>query len=172
MKRRTPGSTRTDTLFPYSTLFRSRPPRPQGQAGAPDEGRLACACLFAPARAAPESRAVGAFVEQTFSDSSAALSAAEVEADRGLHRSLGTGQLSMIAIGGAIGTGLFMGSALAIGFAGPAVLVSYAIGAVVTLLLLGALAGMTVVLPASGSFGLHAERFVGDRKSTRLNSSH
>src|SRR3546814_18734948 len=67
----------------------------------------------------------------------------------------------MIAIGGAIGTGLFLGSAFAIGFAGPAVLVSYAIGAVVTLLLMGALAEMTVVLPASGSFGLHAERFVG-----------
>src|SRR3546814_11566745 len=67
----------------------------------------------------------------------------------------------MIAIGGASGTGLFLGSAFAIGFAGPAVLVSYAIGAVVTLLLMGALAEMTVVLPASGSFGLHAERFVG-----------
>ena len=100
-------------------------------------------------------------MEQTSSDSPAALSAAEMEADRGLHRSLGTGQLSMIAIGGAIGTGLFLGSAFAIGFAGPAVLVSYAIGAVVTLLLMGALAEMTVVLPASGSFGLHAERFIG-----------
>jgi amino acid transporter, AAT family len=95
------------------------------------------------------------------SDNPIALSAAEAEADRGLHRTLTTGQLSMIAIGGAIGTGLFLGSAFAIGFAGPAVLVSYAIGALVTLLLMGALAEMTVVLPASGSFGLHAERFVG-----------
>src|SRR3546814_18046571 len=146
MKRRTPGSTRTDTLFPYSTLFRSRPPRPQGQAGAPDEGRLACACLFAPARAAPESRAVGAFVEQTFSDSSAALSAAEVEAARGLHRSLGTGQLSLIEIGGALVTGLFLGRAFAHGVRGPAVPVSLSCGAGVHLRLLGGQAAVTVGL--------------------------
>ena len=52
--------------------------------------------------------------------------------------------MSMIAIGGAIGTGLFMGSAFAIGFAGPSVLLSYAIGALITLLLMGCLAEMTV----------------------------
>ena len=43
----------------------------------------------------------------------------------------------MIAIGGAIGTGLFLGSAFAIGFAGPSVLISYAIGALIALLLMG-----------------------------------
>lgn len=42
----------------------------------------------------------------------------------GLRRQLTSGQMSMIAIGGAIGTGLFMGSAYAIGYAGPSVLVS------------------------------------------------
>lgn len=94
-------------------------------------------------------------------DTEVELARVEVEADRGLQRVLTTGQLSMIAIGGAIGTGLFLGSGFAIGFAGPAVLVSYAIGALVSLLLMGALAEMTVVLPASGSFGLHAERYIG-----------
>ena len=49
-------------------------------------------------------------------------------------RSLTRGQLSMIAIGGAIGTGLFLGSGLAIGFAGPSVLLSYSIGALISLL--------------------------------------
>ena len=49
----------------------------------------------------------------------------------GLRRQLTSGQMSMIAIGGAIGTGLFMGSAYAIGYAGPSVLVSYAIGALI-----------------------------------------
>ena len=63
-----------------------------------------------------------------------------VERERGLQHSLSTGQMSMIAIGGAIGTGLFLGSAFAIGFAGPSVLVSYAIGGVISLLLMGFLA--------------------------------
>ena len=71
------------------------------------------------------------------------------------------GQMSMIAIGGAIGTGLFLGSGFAIGFAGPSVLVSYAIGALIALLLMGALAEMTVAHPTSGSFGAYAEFYIG-----------
>jgi L-asparagine transporter-like permease len=82
------------------------------------------------------------------------------EREKGLHRGLSAGQLSMIAIGGAIGTGLFLGSGFAIGFAGPAVLVSYSIGAVITLLLMGCMAEMTVVHPTSGSFGAWAEFYV------------
>lgn len=84
-----------------------------------------------------------------------------VERERGLKNSLTTGQLSMIAIGGAIGTGLFLGSAFAIGFAGPSVLISYAIGAVVSLLLMGCLAEMTVGHPISGAFGAYAEFYIG-----------
>ena len=63
----------------------------------------------------------------------------------------------MIAIGGAIGTGLFLGSRFAIGIAGPSVLISYLIGAVITLLLMGCMAEMTVAHPTSGSFGAWAE---------------
>ncbi|QOT77463.1 amino acid permease [Cupriavidus basilensis] len=83
-----------------------------------------------------------------------------VQREQGLHRSLKPAQLAMIAIGGAIGTGLFMGSGFAIGFAGPGVLLSYAIGALVTLLLMGCLAEMTVAHPTSGSFGAYAEHYV------------
>jgi amino acid transporter, AAT family len=83
------------------------------------------------------------------------------EREKGLHRGLSTGQLSMIAIGGAIGTGLFLGSGAAIGFAGPAVLVSYGVGALIALLLMGCLAEMTVAHPTSGSFGAWAEFYVG-----------
>jgi L-asparagine transporter-like permease len=79
----------------------------------------------------------------------------------GLHRSLNDTQLGMIAIGGAIGTGLFLGSGLAIGLAGPAVLASYAIGGAITLLLMGALAEMTIAHPVAGSFGAHAELYLG-----------
>ncbi|MGD0360046.1 MAG: amino acid permease [Bryobacteraceae bacterium] len=80
--------------------------------------------------------------------------------EKGLHRGLSTGQLSMIAIGGAIGTGLFLGSGFAISLAGPAVLLSFAIGALIALLLMGCLAEMTVAHPTSGSFGAWAEFYV------------
>jgi AAT family amino acid transporter len=84
-----------------------------------------------------------------------------VAREAGLHRGLTAGQLSMIAIGGAIGTGLFLGSSFAIGLAGPAVLVSYAIGAGIALLLMGALAEMAVAQPTAGSFGVYAEEYIG-----------
>ncbi len=83
-----------------------------------------------------------------------------IEREKGLKRSLSTGQLTMIAIGGAIGTGLFLGSGLAIGLAGPSVIVSYAIGAMIALLLMGCLAEMAVAHPITGSFGAYAERYI------------
>lgn len=81
--------------------------------------------------------------------------------EQGLKRQLTSAQMSMIAIGGAIGTGLFMGSSFAIGFAGPGVLISYSIGAFIALLLMGCLAEMTVAHPTSGSFGAYAEYYLG-----------
>jgi L-asparagine transporter-like permease len=78
-----------------------------------------------------------------------------------LQRSLTSGQLSMMAIGGAIGTGLFLGSGLAIGMAGPSVLLTYVIAAVIALLLMGCLAEMTVAHPISGSFGAFAGHYLG-----------
>ena len=83
------------------------------------------------------------------------------EREKGLHRGLSSGQLSMIAIGGAIGTGLFLGSGSAINLAGPSVVLSYAIGGLIALLLMGCLAEMTVAHPTSGSFGAWAEFYVG-----------
>ena len=80
--------------------------------------------------------------------------------EEGLERTLSSAQLAMIAIGGAIGTGLFLGSRFAIGFAGPSVLLSYGIGAVITLLLMGCLAEMTVAHPTAGSFGAWAEFYL------------
>src|SRR6266478_5760913 len=84
-----------------------------------------------------------------------------MERERGLRRSLSARRLTMIAIGGAIGTGLFLGSGFAISLAGPGVLVSYAIGALIALLLVGCLAEMTVADPTSGSFGAYAEYYIG-----------
>lgn len=83
-----------------------------------------------------------------------------IERERGLQRTLSARRMTMIAIGGAIGTGLFLGSGFAISLAGPGVLLSYAIGALIALLLMGCLAEMTVAHPTSGSFGAYAEHYL------------
>ncbi len=82
------------------------------------------------------------------------------ESGMGLKRELKTKQLTMIAMGCAIGTGLFLGSGLAISTAGPGVILSYAIGAFIVLLLMGCLSEMTVAHPTSGSFGTISEMYV------------
>lgn len=83
-----------------------------------------------------------------------------LEQEAGLARQLSARQLAMIAIGGAIGTGLFLGSALAVRVAGPAVILSYILGAGIALLLMGALSEMAVVHPTAGSFGVYAELYL------------
>lgn len=82
------------------------------------------------------------------------------EREKGLQRSLTPRQLSMIAIGGAIGTGLFLGSAISVKLAGPAVILSYTGGGAIALCLMWALGEMTVAHPVAGSFGVHAEMYV------------
>jgi AAT family amino acid transporter len=77
-----------------------------------------------------------------------------------LRRALTTAQISMIALGGTIGTGLFLGSGFAISVAGPGVLISYAVCAVIALLVMGSLAEMAAAQPASGSFGVYAEQYL------------
>ena len=83
-----------------------------------------------------------------------------IEKREQLSRQLTSGQLSMIAIGGAIGTGLFLGSALAVRVAGPGVIISYLIGAAIALLFMSALSEMAVAHPTAGSFGVYAELYV------------
>jgi AAT family amino acid transporter len=80
--------------------------------------------------------------------------------EEGLHRALTSRQLAMIAIGGAIGVGLFLGSTVTIGLAGPGVIVTYVIGAAIALVMAYALAEMAVVHPLAGSFGVYAERYL------------
>ena len=66
----------------------------------------------------------------------------------------------MIGLGCTIGTGLFLGSAISVKLAGPAVLISFAMGAIVALTVMWALAEMAVDQPAAGSFGLYAEMYL------------
>jgi len=84
-----------------------------------------------------------------------------VEREQGLQRKLTQAQLTMIGLGGAIGTGLFYGSGFAVGMAGPAVLISYLIAAAVALIMMGALSEMAVAHPTAGSFGAYAEMYIG-----------
>ncbi len=77
------------------------------------------------------------------------------------HRGLKDRHVQMIAIGGAIGVGLFLGSARAIEKAGPGLVVSYAIGGVVIFFIMRALGELLLYRPVSGSFATYAEEFVG-----------
>jgi amino acid transporter, AAT family len=78
----------------------------------------------------------------------------------GLHRRLNQRQLTMMAIGGAIGVGLFLGSSVSIRLAGPAVILSYLLGAFIALIMSYALAEMAVVHPVAGAFGVYAEKYL------------
>jgi L-asparagine transporter-like permease len=81
--------------------------------------------------------------------------------ESGLKRALTPRQLTMIGIGGALGTGLFMGSGIAISYAGPGVLVSYLIAAFIALTVMYSLSEMAVAHPTAGSFGTYADLYVG-----------
>ncbi|CAM3452862.1 amino acid permease [Isoptericola cucumis] len=69
--------------------------------------------------------------------------------------------LTMMGLGSAIGAGLFLGSGQAIGTAGPAVLISYAIAGAIVVLVMRMLAEMASAMPASGSFSVYAEAALG-----------
>jgi L-asparagine transporter-like permease len=90
----------------------------------------------------------------------AELHAAAVANEHGLARKLTERQMSMIALGGAIGTGLFLGSALAVRAAGPAVILSYIFTSIIALLLMYCLSEMAVAHPTAGSFGVYADLYV------------
>ena len=83
-----------------------------------------------------------------------------VAREAGLAHTLTKRQITMIGMGGAIGTGLFMGSGIAIGYAGPAVLISYAIAAMIAVVMVFSLSEMAVAHPAAGSFGVYAEMYI------------
>ncbi|MGD0929387.1 MAG: amino acid permease [Candidatus Korobacteraceae bacterium] len=80
--------------------------------------------------------------------------------EQGLARQLSERQLGMIAIGGAIGTGLFLGSALSVRTAGPAVILSYIFVSGIALLLMYCLSEMAVAHPTAGSFGVYADLYL------------
>jgi AAT family amino acid transporter/D-serine/D-alanine/glycine transporter len=79
----------------------------------------------------------------------------------GLSRSLKGRHIQLIALGGTIGVGLFLGSANAIHKAGPGLLLSYAIGGIAIFFIMRALGELLTYRPVAGSFASYAEEFVG-----------
>ncbi|GGE19273.1 putative amino acid permease YtnA [Marinithermofilum abyssi] len=76
-------------------------------------------------------------------------------------RGLKERHIQLIGIGGAIGVGLFLGSATAIQTAGPALILSYGIGGLILYFILRALGELAVYKPVAGSFSAYAEEFIG-----------
>ena len=69
-----------------------------------------------------------------------------------LQRGLKNRHIQLIAMGGAIGTGLFLGSAQVIQSAGPSIILGYAIGGLIAFLIMRQLGEMIVHEPVAGSF--------------------
>ena len=75
-----------------------------------------------------------------------------------MQRGLKNRHLQMIALGGAIGTGLFYGSASTISLGGPSVIATYLICGIVIFLIMRMLE-MAVEEPVSGSFSYYADKY-------------
>lgn len=83
------------------------------------------------------------------------------ENDEGYQRGLTSRTVQMIAIGGAIGTGLFYGSGGAIEKAGPALILAYALAGLAIFIVMRALGELLIYRPISGGISEYAEEFLG-----------
>lgn len=89
--------------------------------------------------------------------------AVTIHEDAGLHKGLKARQVQMIAIGGAIGTGLFLGSGGRLATAGPSLVFVYALCGLFAFLILRALGELVLHRPSSGSFISYAREFFGEK---------
>jgi len=80
--------------------------------------------------------------------------------EQGLHHQLTAGQMTMVAVGGSIGTGLLLGSAAALEMAGPSIILSYIVAAFLAYTVAMALGELASMHPAAGSFGLYGELYL------------
>ncbi|MEV3989076.1 amino acid permease [Streptomyces sp. NPDC049837] len=81
--------------------------------------------------------------------------------DPDLDRGLRPRHLTMLALGGVIGAGLFVGTGQGLAVAGPAVLVSYLLAALLALAVMRMLGELAAAIPASGAFSVYADRALG-----------
>lgn len=91
--------------------------------------------------------------------------AALTSEDAGYHKGLKPRQLQMIAIGGAIGTGLFLGAGGRLASAGPGLFIVYGVCGVFVFFILRALGELVLHRPSSGSFVSYAREFFGERSA-------
>lgn len=80
--------------------------------------------------------------------------------EQGLRHQLSASQMAMVAVGGSIGTGLLLGSGAAIEIAGPALILTYVVGAFLAWTVTNALGELAGAHPGAGSFGLYAELYL------------
>lgn len=85
--------------------------------------------------------------------------------DSGYHKAMGNRQVQMIAIGGAIGTGLFLGAGARLQMAGPALALVYLVCGIFSFFILRALGELVLHRPSSGSFVSYAREFLGEKAS-------
>ncbi|MFF6800624.1 amino acid permease [Streptomyces sp. NPDC012616] len=81
--------------------------------------------------------------------------------EEGYERGLGSRQVQMIAIGGAIGVGLFLSAGANIAKAGPSLIVMYALAGVIVFFIMRALGELLLYRPVSGSFAEYSREFLG-----------
>lgn len=81
--------------------------------------------------------------------------------ENGLKRGLSNRHIQLIALGGAIGTGLFLGIGKAAVLAGPSVILGYAIAGIIAFFIMRQLGEMVVEEPVSGSFSFFANKYWG-----------
>jgi GABA permease len=79
-----------------------------------------------------------------------------------LKKALSQRQLTMIAIGGVIGAGLFVGSGVVIGDTGPGAFITYALAGVLIIMVMRMLAEMAVANPSTGSFADYSRAAMGN----------
>ncbi|MFK4102716.1 amino acid permease [Streptomyces sp. NPDC019531] len=88
-------------------------------------------------------------------------SGSEKTSEEGYERGLGSRQVQMIAIGGAIGVGLFLNAGANIAKAGPSLILMYAVAGVIIFFIMRALGELLLYRPVSGSFAEYSREFLG-----------
>lgn len=86
---------------------------------------------------------------------------ASSEEKKGLHRGLEARHIELIALGGTIGVGLFMGAASTLKWAGPSVLLAYILAGVFVFFIMRSMGEMLHLEPVAGSFAVYAHKYLG-----------
>ncbi len=83
------------------------------------------------------------------------------EEKKGLHRGLEARHIELIALGGTIGVGLFMGATSTLKWAGPSALLAYILAGVFVFFIMRSMGEMLHLEPVAGSFAVYAHKYLG-----------